>query len=239
MNLTQKYLIKVNLAVLIYMTIAIWFFGINTTTAVSFLVSYFVIYLVSYNCFHRVWAHRQFQLKKPFDRIIAFCGLFVMVGDAISYARTHRYHHRWSDTENDVHSPIHGFWHSSFGWMMKKQPEVPLTTIKDLLTESYLQFYMRYQISLVWLTIAALMLISPHACIGLLLAMCTTYILEMLSNSVFNHDPKIPSAINNKWYAWISLSTYHLDHHTTPSIVHKNDPGRVLVWFLTKIGAIK
>ena len=30
----------------------------------------------------------------------------------------HRHHHRYSDTEQDLHSPLKGFWWSHVGWIL-------------------------------------------------------------------------------------------------------------------------
>ena len=164
-----------------------------------------------------------------------------MTGDALSYALTHRYHHKHSDTDKDLHSPIHGFWHSFVGWMMKKTPDIPLSSIRDLLSlkYSYLQFYLRHQIKIIWATLIPLILLFPAIAQGLMIAMCFTFILEMLSNSILNHSVKTKSAVNNRVYAWMSFSSYHRDHHDRPSIVHEKDPGNILVRFLSIVGALE
>ena len=65
-------------------------------------------------CLHRYFAHRAFKTSRAFQFFM--CMLTGMTfGDPIWFAGKHRIHHKYSDTERDVHSPKQGFWFCWFG----------------------------------------------------------------------------------------------------------------------------
>jgi stearoyl-CoA desaturase (delta-9 desaturase) len=48
------------------------------------------------------------------------------------WAAHHRHHHKFSDTEADIHSPLKGFWWSHVGWIVcRKYQPTDLNAIKD------------------------------------------------------------------------------------------------------------
>ena len=68
--------------------------------------------------YHRYFSHRSFETS----RFWQFC--FAVLGNSSSqrgplwWASHHRHHHKYADTEADVHSPSrHGFWWSHIGWL--------------------------------------------------------------------------------------------------------------------------
>lgn len=68
--------------------------------------------------YHRMLTHRSFDAP-PFIRflLLAF-GSMAVEGGALTWARIHLIHHANSDAEGDPHSPLEGFWHAHFGWML-------------------------------------------------------------------------------------------------------------------------
>ncbi|CAL8152012.1 unnamed protein product [Prunus armeniaca] len=77
-------------------------------------ISIVVVMTLSY---HRNLAHRSFTLPKWLEYSFAYCGVLSLQGSPIEWVSTHRYHHQFSDTGKDPHSPIKGFWHSHMGWI--------------------------------------------------------------------------------------------------------------------------
>ena len=45
-----------------------------------------------------------------------------LAGDPVMWVGDHRYHHLKSDTEEDIHSPIHGFPYAHMMWLVRKPP---------------------------------------------------------------------------------------------------------------------
>ena len=189
--------------------------------------------------YHLYWSHRQFQLEPVFERVTSFLGLFVMTGDPLSFARTHRWHHAHADTDLDTHSPVHGRFHSMIGWLFKKSP-VNGVLIPDLTTEEfkYLKFLAREKIKLIWATLIVIALISREALLGLTLTMCIAFHLEMITNA-FAHSPKTKSAMDVKILAWLTFGVLHLGHHNNPGKIERNDPGYLLIRSLRKLRLVR
>ncbi len=68
--------------------------------------------------FHRYFAHRGYKTSRVFAFILAFLGQTSAQSGVLWWAGTHRHHHRYSDMEEDVHSPVRrGFWFAHLGWI--------------------------------------------------------------------------------------------------------------------------
>ena len=58
--------------------------------------------------------------------------LFVLQNDIIEWARDHRVHHKYSETDADPHNAKRGFFFAHIGWLMvRKHPDVKVKG-KDL-----------------------------------------------------------------------------------------------------------
>lgn len=229
---TLKYLMKVNIPVLLLGTIIPFVIDLELLTYVFFIVCYTLIYLISGNIYHRYWSHKQFLANTIFIKITSVIGLFIMVGDPISYAKSHRYHHAHSDTEKDIHSPSHGLFHALIGWMFIKH-NLPLFLVRDLITNNYLITLARHQIKIVWIGIALCYIINLQLFSGLIYAMLFGFTMEMLTNA-FAHNGKKQTAVNNYVIALISLTQLHYEHHCNP-LESKKDMGAYLLTVLEKL----
>lgn len=65
---------------------------------------------------HRYFAHHAFRTSRPFQFLLGL-GTTLTFTDPIGFAGKHRIHHRYSDTEDDVHSPDDG-WFSCWFWSL-------------------------------------------------------------------------------------------------------------------------
>jgi fatty-acid desaturase len=235
---TLKYLFKINLPVLILGILIPFVVDLTVSTFICFVICYTLIYLVSGNIYHRYWSHKQFLANEIFIKVTSVLGLFIMVGDPISYAKSHRYHHAHSDTDKDIHSPVHGIFHSLIGWMFVKH-NLPLFLVRDIITDSknkYVATLAKHQIKIIWIGISVCYIISIHLFVGLIYAMLLGFIMEMLTNA-FAHDGKRKTAINNYLIALISFTQLHREHHTNP-LSNDKDMGKFLFLFLEKIKLI-
>jgi stearoyl-CoA desaturase (delta-9 desaturase) len=90
-----------------------------TWTAVWLAVSlYFIRMLAITGGYHRFFAHRSYKLKRVPQFILAFVGSTSAQKGPLWWAAHHRAHHKYADTERDIHSPIRGFWWSHVGWIL-------------------------------------------------------------------------------------------------------------------------
>ncbi|MEQ8193766.1 MAG: fatty acid desaturase [Rhodospirillales bacterium] len=72
--------------------------------------------------FHRYFAHRGYKTSRVFGFILAFLGQTSAQSGVLWWAGNHRHHHRYSDTDEDVHSPVkRGFWFAHVGWIFTER----------------------------------------------------------------------------------------------------------------------
>lgn len=84
--------------------------------------------------YHRYFAHRSFQTSRPFQFLLALLGCTSAQKGPIWWASHHRHHHKYSDTERDVHSPrMSGLYQAHVGWVLsKKYKHTETALVKDL-----------------------------------------------------------------------------------------------------------
>jgi stearoyl-CoA desaturase (delta-9 desaturase) len=84
--------------------------------------------------YHRYFAHRSFKTSRWFQFVLAFLGCTAMQKGPLWWAAQHRHHHRYSDTPEDVHSPVSGsVWWSHVGWVFSsKWNDADLNNVRDL-----------------------------------------------------------------------------------------------------------
>lgn len=68
--------------------------------------------------YHRYFSHRSFKTGRTFQFVLAFLGASAGQLGPIWWAAHHRHHHRYPDKEEDVHSPLEGFWWSHIEWFL-------------------------------------------------------------------------------------------------------------------------
>jgi stearoyl-CoA desaturase (Delta-9 desaturase) len=69
--------------------------------------------------YHRYFAHRSYKTSRPFQFVLALCGTLAVQKGVLWWAANHRVHHKESDQEGDVHSPVQrGFWWAHLGWIL-------------------------------------------------------------------------------------------------------------------------
>ena len=126
--------------------------------------------------YHRYFSHRSFKTSRFFQFVLAFLGAMSIQKDPLWWAAHHRNHHRYTESEKDVHSPKRfGFFWSHMGWVMcKKNADLtPDEFVPDLAKFPELLFLNRHQ---KWpvLFYAALVLSTGYAVQFLLPAWHTT-----------------------------------------------------------------
>lgn len=94
---------------------------------------------------HRYFAHKTFKTGPIRHKFLAWITVLGGVGSPFTWAIHHRHHHRYSDTEKDLHSPKYGIVESMLGtwairpmswWESKEVKTIP----KDLYRDSTVMF---------------------------------------------------------------------------------------------------
>lgn len=122
----------------------IWYFswGWLVVTIVAWQV--FALIGVSV-CLHREIAHRAFASALPLKLFHLTCAVIAGQAGPIAWATVHRTHHKYSDTDWDIHSPQEGFWAAHLGWLFQQQKRRSMTEFqqppKDLARDRLLRFF--------------------------------------------------------------------------------------------------
>jgi len=68
-------------------------------------------------CYHRMLTHRSLAVPKWLERSYVVLALCCLEGTPCRWVTTHRHHHKFSDEQEDPHSPFVSFFWSHFQWM--------------------------------------------------------------------------------------------------------------------------
>lgn len=103
---------------------------------------------------HRLWSHRSFKATLPLRVVLAVCQTVAFQNDIYEWARDHRVHHKYSETDADPHNARRGFFFSHMGWLMyRKHPRViekgKKLDLSDLEQDSVVMFQRKYYVPLV------------------------------------------------------------------------------------------
>lgn len=69
--------------------------------------------------FHRMLSHRAFEARAPLRLVLLIAAATSIQGRPSDWAATHIRHHARADLEGDPHSPLEGFIHAHFGWLLR------------------------------------------------------------------------------------------------------------------------
>ena len=91
-------------------------------TAIAVCVFLYLVRMFAITAFyHRYFAHKAFKTTRAWQFVFAVVGNASVQRGPLWWAAHHRHHHRYTDQEQDVHSPIrHGFWWSHIGWFTSR-----------------------------------------------------------------------------------------------------------------------
>jgi stearoyl-CoA desaturase (delta-9 desaturase) len=83
--------------------------------------------------YHRYFAHRGYKTGRVFQFLIGCMGASALQRGPMWWAGHHRSHHKHSDTDQDVHSPVTGtLWWSHVGWILSNDySHTPWDQMKD------------------------------------------------------------------------------------------------------------
>ncbi len=70
--------------------------------------------------YHRLLAHRGLKVPRWFEYALVVAALCSLQDTPVRWVTAHRYHHRYSDQRNDVHSPSVGFFWAHMGWLFRE-----------------------------------------------------------------------------------------------------------------------
>jgi len=110
--------------------------------------TYFIRMFAITAVYHRYFSHRSYKTSRWLQFVLAFLGTTATQKGPLWWAAGHREHHKYSDTERDLHSPARrGFWYAHLGWWMGREHErSKLELIPDFAGYPELRWLDRYHV---------------------------------------------------------------------------------------------
>ncbi len=184
-------------------------------------------------CYHRLLSHRSFKTPKAVEYGLAILGCMAAQRSPVYWVARHRLHHAESDTDNDPHSPRHGFWWAHMIW-----------TMMDLRVADENEFYQKYAGDLardpghrwiqktheLWPVLLAAALFTaggvPFLVWGFFVRTVVVYHFTWIVNSLghrlgYKNYPTDDDSRNNGLIALLSFGDgWHNNHHAYPALAN-------------------
>jgi stearoyl-CoA desaturase (delta-9 desaturase) len=173
--------------------------------------------------YHRYFSHRSFKTSRWFQFVIAWMAMSSSQKGILWWAAHHRHHHRFSDQEEDLHSPtLFGFWWSHVGWILSdKYNDTRFDYIGDFAKFSELRWLNKYHLIPPAVLGLATYLIDGWGlfvwgfCLSTVLLWHGTFTINSLSH-IFGKRrfPTADTSKNNWLLALVTLGEgWHNNHH--------------------------
>ena len=173
--------------------------------------------------YHRYFSHRSFKTSRWFQFVIAWMAMSSSQKGILWWAAHHRHHHRYSDQEEDLHSPtLFGFWWSHVGWILSdKYNDTRLDYIGDFAKFPELRWLNKYFLVPPAVLAIAMFLVGGWGlfawgfCLSTVLLWHGTFTINSLSH-IFGKRrfPTTDTSKNNWLLALVTLGEgWHNNHH--------------------------
>ncbi|MCX7545190.1 acyl-CoA desaturase [Marinicella gelatinilytica] len=229
-------------------------------------LSYFVRMFAITAFYHRYFSHKSFKTGRVTQAVFAGLGATATQRGPLWWAAHHRHHHIHADTDQDSHSPKHGFWHSHMGWFLQsKNFTTQEKYIKDLSQYPELRFIDRYDIifPLVYMVLLYVLgevlatlypalktggwqLVLWGYVVSTVLLAHVTYAINSLAHVFGSREFDTgDNSRNNFILALLTLGEgWHNNHHCCPGSVRQGfrwwqiDISYYGLWLMSKVGLI-
>ncbi|XP_068148567.1 acyl-CoA Delta-9 desaturase-like [Drosophila tropicalis] len=212
-------------------------------TAVKWQTAVFTLFAILFSALgisggaHRLWTHRTFKANLPLQLILLFLNTMAFQDAVYIWARDHRVHHKYSETDADPYNSQRGWFFSHIGWLCcKKHPDVIAKgkgiDLSDLRNDPLIMFQKKYYMILMPICCFLLTTVIPIYCwnesfnnawhVPTLFRWCLTLNLIWLVNSSAHMYGKRPydktiSPTDEHFLVWLRFGEgYHNYHHVFP-----------------------
>ena len=202
-----------------------------------FVLSTFVILQFGLTLgYHRLLSHRSYQTHPVVRRIFATLGCLSAQAGPISWAATHRFHHRHADGDQDPHSPKQGLAWAHMIWVFYHHPELRKASFilaGDLSSDPFLCFLERHRscvngvfalgvfglgIIIIDGWVGGVSLLVWGVCLRVVVLWHLTFLVNSAAHTWGYRNYRTPDQSRNLW--WLALlllgDGWHNNHHADP-----------------------
>jgi stearoyl-CoA desaturase (delta-9 desaturase) len=174
--------------------------------------------------YHRYFSHRSYRLSRPVQFLMALGGITAAQKGPLWWAGHHRRHHRYADTDRDVHSPNDGMWWSHAGWILSRRHKATnIDAVPDLAKFPELRALDRFQVLGPWAVGVVCFFVAGWAgvvafCLSTLLLWHATFSVNSVAHRLGSRRYATPDTSRNCWpVAILTLGEgWHNNHHHYP-----------------------
>ena len=178
--------------------------------------------------FHRVYSHKCYEITSGWlDLLLLACGTLACQGSSISWVAVHRgYHHPYSDTWRDPHTPKDSIWNAVFGWYFTVLPGTYSNryAVELLRRKAHVFAHRHYTKILYAFTLTLFLLNWKLALYGYLTAAAISLWQDNLVNWL-GHEPRNPLAYRNVRTKDQSTNVHYLYLLSWGQLLHNNHHG--------------
>lgn len=218
-----------------------------------FLLGWFAIYGLGLVVgFHKLLSHRSFTTNRYVEYVLAYLGCLGVSGSPIWWAAIHRgHHHAKTETDADLQSPRHGWWHSYIGWQFgDATSRISLAYAKDLLRYKVYVIMHDHYLKIIWGTLFITAVLGGSVVTSLLIfPMLAAHHGENITNLLghsrfagYRNFETNDDTVNNPILALLTWGQLlHNNHHAKPAADTfavkwwEFDPTAPVVWLLKKL----
>ena len=206
---------------------------------------------------HRYLTHRGFEMREWLKFLLANGPAVTLAGDPVTWVGDHRFHHLKSDTDEDIHSPLHGFPYAHMMWLIRK-PQGFRERSKRYAADVQKIWYCRW-FEHPWIYVIPHLLVATTLWLTLGFAgmlwclyvpMLIMYNMTWAVNSIC-HMPRFgyrsfETSDHSRNNFWVGVGAfgegYHNNHHAQPRCAAHGlrwwefDLTRYVIWLLEKCG---
>ncbi len=199
---------------------------------------------------HRYFTHNSFTARKGVKLTLGVLALLAIEGPITKWVAEHRYHHAFSDTDEDLHSPLTGFWHAHMLWFFIGRKVNEAHYAKELVADPLIRMLDRLFLAFVLLSFLIPFVIGGWQ--GLLWGgLVRVFLVHHVSwgvNSICHtfgerpyRTPTNDRSSNVWWWVLGAGEQYHNTHHAAPSSArhgtgYLTDPTFALIRLMERLG---
>ena len=208
--------------------------------------------------YHRLWAHCAYTASRPLAIALMCMGSGSVEGSALWWARGHRSHHRYTDTDLDPYGAHTGLLWAHVGWMVIKPRRRPgPVDTSDLRRDPVVHFQHKHYLALmlffgfVFPTLVAGLGWGDYKGGFFFAAVCrlvfvhhSTFCINSLAHYLGEASYDRKHSPRDNWITALATvgEGYHNFHHEFPMdyrnavIWYQYDPTKWFIWFMGKLG---
>ena len=230
------------------------FTGVSRRAVVLCVVLYAVRLFFITAGYHRYFAHRSFKAGRAVQLVLAFGGTTAAQKGPLWWAGHHRNHHRYADTDRDIHSPKKGVLWSHVGWILcNKFDHTDTEAIKDFARYPELRFLNRFDWIGPWAVAIGCFLVAGWSglVIGFFLSTILlwhgTFTVNSLAHLIGRRRYATPDTSRNSTLVAVITGGegWHNNHHHHPVSARQGffwweiDPTYYALWLLARVGLVR